>query len=307
MSALAYEASTPALRTTARVYARRKRRIRGSSIAILVFLTMCAAFMSVPLYVVIVTSFKTMEQITMGEIFSLPTTWTLEPWWKAWAEVCAGMTCEGVRHGFFISLAILFPSLVISITLSSVTGYALALWNVRWANSFLFVLFLCAFVPFQIIMIPLVVLIADLGLFGTIWAIAVIHAVLAMPLLTLIFRNFYKDVPQEIINAAIMDSGSFWKIFAEIILPMSGNIMIVVLILMITSVWNDFLIGLTFGGIGTQPMTVILANTVITQRGEVHYNVDMAAALLTAIPPLVVYFGLGKFFVQGITAGAIKG
>jgi glucose/mannose transport system permease protein len=104
-----------------------------------------------------------------------------------------------------------------------------------------------------------------------------------------------------------MDSGSFWRIFAEIVLPMSGNIMIVVLILMITSVWNDFLIGLTFGGIGSQPMTVILANTVITERGAVHYNVDMAAALLTAIPPLVVYFGLGKFFVQGITAGAIKG
>jgi glucose/mannose transport system permease protein len=162
-------------------------------------------------------------------------------------------------------------------------------------------------VPFQIIMIPLVVLTASMGIFGSIWAIAVVHAVLSMPLLTLIFRNFYKDIPVEIINAAIMDSGSFWRIFFEIILPMSGNIMIVVLILMITSVWNDFLIGLTFGGIGTQPMTVILANTVITERGAVHYNVDMAAALLTAIPPLVVYFGLGKFFVQGITAGAIKG
>jgi glucose/mannose transport system permease protein len=217
------------------------------------------------------------------------------------------MTCEGVRHGFFISLAILFPSLFLSIALASVTGYALALWNVRWAGPFLFVLFMCAFVPFQIIMIPLVVLTASIGIYGSIWAIAIVHAVLSMPLLTLIFRNFYKDVPPEIINAAIMDSGSFWRIFAEIILPMSGNIMIVVLILMITSVWNDFLIGLTFGGMGAQPMTVILANTVITERGEVHYNVDMAAALLTAIPPLVVYFGLGKFFVQGITAGAIKG
>jgi glucose/mannose transport system permease protein len=307
MTALAYDSATPAAGTSARVYPRRKRRIRGSSIAILVFLTMCAAFVCIPLYVVIVTSFKTMEQIALGEIFSLPATWTLEPWWKAWAEVCAGMSCEGVRNGFFVSLAILFPSLFLAIALSSVTGYALALWNVRWANSFLFVLFLCAFVPFQIIMIPLVVLIASTGLYGTTWAIAVIHAVLAMPLLTLIFRNFYKDIPPEIINAAIMDSGSFWRIFFEIILPMSGNIMIVVLILMITGVWNDFLIGLTFGGIGSQPMTVILANTVITQRGVVQYNVDMAAALLTAIPPLVVYFGLGKIFVQGITAGAIKG
>lgn len=286
---------------------RRKKRIRGSSIAVLVFLTMMAAFVAVPLYVVFITSFKTMDQIALGEVFAWPTEWTLEPWRKAWSEVCAGMTCEGVSHGFWTSMKILFPSLILSIGVSSVTGYALALWKIRWAGPFLFILFMCAFVPFQIIMIPLVVLNSSIGLYGSIWAVAVVHSILAMPLLTLIFRNFYKDVPEEIINAAIMDCGSFWRIFFEIILPMSANIMIVVLILMITTVWNDYLIGLTFGGVGTQPMTVILANTVITSFGEVQYNVDMAAALLTAIPPLVVYFALGKFFVQGITAGAIKG
>jgi glucose/mannose transport system permease protein len=248
-----------------------------------------------------------MDQIALGEVFAWPTTWTLEPWETAWSEVCAGMTCEGVSHGFWTSLKILFPSLILSIGVSAVTGYALALWKIRWAGTFLFILFLCAFVPFQIIMIPLVVLNASIGLYGTIWSVAVVHSILAMPLLTLIFRNFYKDVPEEIINAAIMDCGSFWRIFFEIIIPMSANIMIVVLILMITTVWNDYLIGLTFGGVGTQPMTVILANTVITSFGAVQYNVDMAAALLTAIPPLVVYFALGKFFVQGITAGAIKG
>ena len=286
---------------------RRKKRIRGSSIAVLVFLTMMAAFVSVPLYVVFVTSFKTMDQIALGEVFAWPTEWTLDPWHKAWSEVCAGMTCEGVSHGFWTSMKILFPSLILSIGVSSVTGYALALWKIRWAGPFLFILFMCAFVPFQIIMIPLVVLNSSIGLYGSVWAVAVVHSILAMPLLTLIFRNFYKDVPEEIVNAAIMDCGSFWRIFFEIILPMSSNIMIVVLILMITTVWKDYLIGLTFGGVGTQPMTVILANTVITSFGEVQYNVDMAAALLTAIPPLVVYFALGKFFVQGITAGAIKG
>jgi glucose/mannose transport system permease protein len=303
------EAANPAARVNAGAvdYPRRRHRIRGSSVAILVFLTMCAAFVAIPLYVIIVTSFKTIDQITLGEIFSLPTTWTLEPWSKAWNTLCTGLACDGIKAGFFNSLAILFPSLFLSISLSAVTGYALALWNVRWAGSFLFILFICAFVPFQIIMIPLIVLVAKAHLFGTIWAIAIVHAVLAMPLLTLIFRNFYKDIPQELMNAAMMDSGSFWRVFGEIILPMSANIMVVVLILMITSVWNDYLIGLTFGGIGAKPMTVILANSVITSRGEVIYNVNMAAALLTAVPPLVVYFALGRFFVQGITAGAIKG
>ncbi len=301
MTAMADTVRTASSRT------RRKKRISGSSVAVMVFLTMCAAFVSIPLYVVFVTSFKTLDQITLGEIFKLPTTWTIEPWIKAWSEVCAGMTCNGVSAGFWTSLKILFPSLLLSIGISSVTGYALALWNIRWAGTFLFILFMCAFVPFQIIMIPLVVLISNLGIFGTIWAVALVHSILAMPLLTLIFRNFYKDIPREIMNAAIMDCGSFWRIFFEIVLPMSANIMVVVLILMITSVWNDYLIGLIFGSVGTQPMTVILANTVITSFGEVKYNVDMAAALLTAIPPLVVYFALGKFFVQGITAGAIKG
>jgi glucose/mannose transport system permease protein len=268
---------------------------------------MCAAFVAIPLYVVIVTSFKPIEEVTLGRIFALPVHWTLTPWYKAWNTLCTGLSCDGIKVGFFNSLAILFPSLVLSIGLSAVTGYALALWNVRWAGTFLFILFICAFVPFQIIMIPLIVLVANLGLYGSVWGIALVHAILTMPLLTLIFRNFYKDIPQELVNAAIMDSGSFWQIFREIILPMSTNIMIVVLILMITTVWNDYLVGLTFGGISAAPMTVILANAVVTSRGEVIHNVNMAAALLTAIPPLVVYFALGRFFVQGITAGAIKG
>ena len=289
------------------LFPRKKKRISGRSIAIIVFLAICAAFFLLPLYVVITTSFKTMDQIRFGEIFSLPMPFTFDAWWTAWENACTGIECNGMKVGFWNSMGILMPSLVLSLALSSVTGYALALWNVKWAGTFLFILFMCAFVPFQIIMIPLIILSASLKVYGTIWGIALVHAVLSMPILTLIFRNYYKGIPQEIMSAAMMDSGSFWRIFVEIILPMSGNILIVVLILQITNVWNDFLIGLTFGGLGTQPMSVVLANVVITSTGEVRYNENMAAALLTAIPPLFIYFVLGKFFVQGITAGAIKG
>jgi len=294
--------------TTAEVmFPRPKKRIRGRQIAILVFLGMVALFFCVPLYVMVVTSFKPMDQIREGAIFSLPRIWTLEAWRFAWFEACSGLTCNGLRGGFWNSLRILVPSLVASISLSAVTGYALALWNVRWAGSFLFLLFLCAFVPFQIIMYPIIIITVKLQLFGSIWGVALVHTVLAMPVLTLIFRNYYKDIPADIIKAAMMDSGSFWRIFLEVILPMSGNILIVILILQITSIWNDFLVGVTFGGVGAQPMTVNLANMVTVSTGTVSYNVNMAAALLTAIPPLVIYFVLGKFFVQGIAAGAIKG
>jgi glucose/mannose transport system permease protein len=248
-----------------------------------------------------------MDQIRQGDVFALPWNWDFSAWWHAWDKACSGTRCQGVKVGFLNSVEILAPSLVLSIGLSSVTGYALALWNVKWANTFLFILFMCAFVPFQIIMVPLIVVTGFLHVYGTVWGIAIVHAALAMPILTLIFRNYYKGIPTEIMSAAMLDSGSFWRVFGEIILPMSGNIMIVVLILQITSIWNDFLVGLTYGGIGTQPMTVILANVVITATGEASYNTDMAAALLTALPPLVIYFLLGRFFVQGITAGAIKG
>lgn len=291
----------------ATIYPRRKRKLRGSTVASYAFLVICALFFLVPLYVIIVTSLKGMPQIIEGEIFSLPREWTVEPWYKAWNTLCTGAECNGIKSGFFNSLQILVPAIVLSLAISSITGYALALWNVKWANTFLFILFMCAFVPFQIIMIPLIILISRSGIYGTYLAVAVVHSILLLPLLTLIFRNFYKDIPQELMSAAMMDSGSFLRVFAEIILPMSGNIMVVVLILVITNVWNDYLVGLTFAGLSAKPMTLILANSVITSRGEVIYNVDMAAALLTAIPPLVVYFGLGRFFVQGITSGAIKG
>lgn len=288
-------------------FPRRRRKLRGSTIATYAFLVICALFFLVPLYVIIVTSLKTMPQIIEGEIFSLPREWTAEPWYKAWNTLCTGAECNGIKSGFFNSLQILMPSIILSLAISSITGYALALWNVKWANTFLFILFMCAFVPFQIIMIPLIIMISRTGLFGTYFGVAVVHTILLLPLLTLIFRNFYKDIPQELMSAAMMDSGSFLRVFVEIILPMSGNIMVVVLILVITNVWNDYLVGLTFAGLSARPMTLILASSVITSRGEVIYNVNMAAALLTAIPPLLVYFGLGRFFVQGITSGAIKG
>ncbi len=289
------------------MFPRRRKRISGRSIAVLVFLTMAAAFFCIPLYVLIVTSFKSMDQIREGAIFSLPTTWSWEAWNYAWNEACSGITCEGLKVGFWNSIRILVPSLVASISLSAVTGYALALWNVRWAGTFLFVLFMAAFVPFQIIMFPLIQLTVRLGIYGSLSAVAFIHTVMGLPILTLIFRNYYKDIPSELIRAAIIDNGGFWRIFGEIILPMSANIMIVVLIMQITHIWNDFLVGVTFGGPGGQPMTVNLANMVTVSTGTVSYNVNMAAALLTAIPPLVIYFVLGKFFVQGISAGAIKG
>lgn len=300
---------TVAQATPARAVApvRRKKKIKPHRVAIFVFLAMAAAFFCVPLYVIVITSLKTMDEIRLGEILALPTVWSFSGWHYAWFEACSGTNCGGLSAGFWNSVRILVPSLILSIALSIVTGYAMALWKVRWANTLLFTMFICAFVPFQVIMFPLIKIAAVLGIFGTTTGIAVVHAALSMPILTLIFTNYYRGIPQELVAAAMIDSGSFWKIFFQIVLPMSGNILVVVLILQVTGIWNDFLVGVTFGGTTAQPMTVVLNNMNASSTSGTSYDVLMAGALLTAAPPLIVYFLLGKFFIQGITAGALKG
>jgi len=285
----------------------RRRKVRPHRVAIFLFLLMAALFFCVPLYVIVVTSLKTMDEIRLGNLLSPPDIWSMAGWHYAWFEACSGTMCEGLKAGFWTSVMILVPSLALSIALAVVTGYAMAIWRVRWANGLLFTMFICAFVPFQIIMFPLIKITAGLGVFGTTFGVAIVHAALAMPILTLIFTNYFRGIPSELIAAAMIDSGSFWKIFFQIVLPMSGNILIVVLILQVTSIWNDFLVGVTFGGTTAQPMTVVLNNMNVSSTSGASYDVLMAGALLTAAPPLIIYFLLGKFFIQGITAGALKG
>jgi glucose/mannose transport system permease protein len=286
---------------------RRTRKALGPKLAVFSFLLMAAAFFCVPLYVIVVTAFKSMDEIRLGNIFSLPQVWTVEGWHYAMFEACSGTVCSGLSMGFFNSLYILAPSLVLSIGIAVVTGYAMAVWKVKWANGLLFTMFVCAFVPFQVIMFPLIKIASTLGVFGSVWGVALVHSALALPILTLIFTNYFRGLPADLMSAAMIDSGSFWVILREVILPMSGNILIVVLILQITGIWNDFLVGATFGGATGQPMTVMLNNMSSTTTSGAIYNVIMAGALLTAAPPLFIYFVLGKFFVQGITAGALKG
>lgn len=290
-----------------RIRARRRSSHLARRIVIVAFLTMAALFFLVPVYVILANSFKPTDEIRQSQIFQLPQHFTLDPWHYAWFQACSGTRCDGLSQGFLNSIEILIPSLILSVSIACLTGYAMAMWKVRWANTLLFVLFVCAFVPFQILMYPLIKTTAFLGIYGTTWGVAFVHAVLALPILTLIFTNYFRGIPSELTAAAMIDSGSFWKIFFEIVLPMSGNIIIVVLILQITGIWNDFLIGITFGGNDSQPMTAILNNMTQTTTSGTQYNVDMAGALLTAATPLILYFALGKFFIQGITAGALKG
>lgn len=279
----------------------------GAKTVTFLVLVFFAVLFALPLYVMIVTSLKSMDEIRMGHIFDWPSHPSLEAWDIAWNHAASGFTSTGLKSGFWNSVLILVPSLAMSVAVSSISGYALAFWKVRVGNLLLSLLLVCAFIPFPIIMYPLIKITAWLGIYNTSFGVSVVHTILALPILTMIFRNFFSSIPTDLIKAARIDGGRFLGTFFHVVLPLSPNIMIVVAILQITGIWNDFLVGLTFGNVQGYPMTVNLNNITQTQTGVRVYNVYMAAALLTAIPPLVIYFLSGKLFIRGITAGAMKG
>jgi glucose/mannose transport system permease protein len=276
-------------------------------IGIYAFLITAAAFFLLPLYVMLVTSLKSMDEIRAGGLFSLPLAATIEPWRQAWSTVCTGAACDGVRAGFWNSVAIAVPSTVIPILLGAVNGYALSFWKPRGANLLFGVLLAGAFIPLQVMIYPLVRLLAAGGIFGTLSGIVLVHTIFGMPLLTLLFRNYYAGVPHELFQAARIDGGGFWRIFLQVMLPMSTPILVVAAIMQVTGVWNDYILGLVFAGRDHLPMTVQLNNVINTTTGTRLYNVNMAATILTAAVPLALYFLSGRWFVRGIAAGAVKG
>ena len=293
--------------TAAEPTGRRPRRFDAGRLGVYAFLVIAALFFLLPLWIMLVTSLKPMAEVRLGNILAWPTELTTQPWVDAWANACTGLECEGIRVGFWNSVRILIPSLIVSILVGAVTGYALSFWRVRGAGLIFGTLLIGAFMPYQIFLYPLVRLFSQAGIYNSLACIVIVHVIFGLPLMTLLFRNYYASLPVELFNAARIDGGGFWTIFYRVILPMSLPILVVATILQVTGIWNDFIFGLTFAGRENLPMTVQLNNIVNSTQGERAYNTDMAATILTALVPLVVYFVSGRWFVRGIAAGAVKG
>lgn len=270
-------------------------------------LVLLALFYLLPLYVMVVTSLKDMAEIRVGNIFAPPVEITFEPWVKAWAEACTGLNCDGLSRGFWNSVRIAVPSVLLSIFIASVNGYALANWRFRGSEVFFAILIFGAFIPYQVMLYPVVIILRTIGLYGTLTGLVVVHSIFGMPILTLLFRNYFVSVPEELFKAARVDGAGFWGIYLRIMLPMSLPIFVVAIILQVTGIWNDFLFGVVYAKPEVYPMTVQLNNIVNSVQGVKEYNVNMAATILTGLVPLVIYFLSGKLFVRGIAAGAVKG
>jgi glucose/mannose transport system permease protein len=286
---------------------RKPKRTTPARWGIYGFLIITALFFALPLYVMIVTSLKPMTEIRLGNILALPDAWTMEAWVKAWFSACTGLNCNGISVGFFNSVKILIPSVFVSILVGSLTGYALSFWRVRGANILFGAMMIVAFIPYQIFLYPLVRVFSFIGLGQSLLTIIIVHTIFGLPTMTLLFRNYFCALPPELYKAARVDGAGFYQIYGRIMMPMAIPMIVAAVILQVTGIWNDFILGLVFSGRDNLPMTVQLNNIVNSTQGERTYNVDMAATMLTALLPLVIYFASGRWFLRGIAAGAVKG
>ena len=267
-----------------------------------------ALYYIAPLYVMIVTSLKTMEEIRQGNLMSLPGEIIFDSWKTAWSGR-GGIDAGNVflRPFFWNSLKMVVPAVAISTFFGALNGYALTKWRFKGDNLlFLAFLFGC-FIPYQAILLPMSRTLGILGISNSISGLVLVHTVYGLSFTTLFFRNYYISIPDEMIKAARIDGAGFFKIFFKVLLPISSPIIVVTVIWQFTNIWNDFLFGSSFSFGEAAPIQVALNNMVLTSTSVKEYNVDMAAAFIAGIPTLIVYVLAGKYFIRGLTAGSVKG
>ncbi|PLZ01556.1 sugar ABC transporter permease [Burkholderia sp. WAC0059] len=270
-------------------------------------LILFALYFLFPLYVMLSTSFKNLDELHRGNMLTLPAHPSFAPWLKAWSGACTGVRCDGMRPFFMNSVRMAIPAVLISSAIGAFNGYVLTHWRFRGADALFTMLLVGCFIPFQAILLPMARFEGYFGLSNTVTGLVLVHVVYGIAFTTMFFRNFYVSVPAELVKAARIDGAGFFLIFTRIMLPLSLPIFMVCLIWQFTQIWNDFLFGIVFSGVDSMPITVALNNLVNTSTGVKEYNVDMAGAIIAALPTLFVYVIAGRYFVRGLTAGAVKG
>ena len=260
-----------------------------------------------PLFVMVVTSLKPLDEIRSGNMLALPVEPTLYAWKKAWGTACVGVTCEGIKGYFWNSISMVVPAVAISTVLGALNGYVLTKWRFPGHKIVFGMMLFACFIPFQAVLIPMARVLGLIGLSNSTSGLVLTHVVYGLGFTTLFFRNYYEAFPDELVKSAQIDGAGFFRIFSRILLPSSGPIIVVTVIFQFTNIWNDFLFGVSFASGGGAPMTVALNNIVSSSTGVKEYNVDMAAAMYAALPTLIVYVVAGRYFVRGLMAGAVKG
>ena len=268
-----------------------------------------AVFYLLPLVVMLITSFRSYEEIRMGQLLAWPQSWSLQGWTQAWSEAQIGARTEkGLQPYFINSFQIVIPAVAVSCVMGAINGYILSFWRFKYSELFFAALLFGCFLPFQSILLPMSLTLGWFNLSGTLTSLICVHVIYGLPFTTLFFRNFYVALPSEPVKAAKIEGAGFWQIFVRIILPQSTPMIVVSITWQFTMIWNDFLFGVVFSDPDSQPITVGLNNLVnVADGGVKRYNIEMAGALIAAIPTLLVYIFSGKYFVKAFVNGSMKG
>jgi glucose/mannose transport system permease protein len=263
----------------------------------LVFLFLCMLFFLMPLYVMVVTGLKDSTHVSLSTMWNLPVRLTGGGFAEAWQRLVPNL-------GNSLMLAI--PATVISAIIGSINGYLFAKWKFPGANVVFAFLVFGMFIPYQSILIPLIQWLQSIHLYGTIWGLITVHVIYGLPITSLIFRNYFANLPDELLEAARIDGAGLIRIFTRVMLPLAKPAFVVVGIFQFTNIWNDFLFGVTIlPNPQAQPVTVALNN--LSGTYSVDWNVVMAGAVVAALPTALVYIFLGRYFIRGLLAGSVKG
>lgn len=265
-----------------------------------------AALYLVPLAVVILNSLRSTEEIAQTSMIGWPKEWILGNYVAAWADYCIAQTCSGIRPYMWNSALITIPATILSTLLGAVAGYAISLWRFRGDTWIFGIVTLGVFLPGQMRLIPWTIVLRDLGLTNTLIGLVLIHTIQGMSFTTLFCRNYYIAIPTDLMKAARIDGAGFFRTFWRIVLPLSPPILIVTVIWQFTHIWNEFLYGVTFTTGTQQPVTAALIALSTAVADIPQHGIQSAAVVIAALPTLLVYLFGGRYFVRGLTAGAVK-
>lgn len=261
-----------------------------------VLLLFFLAVVLVPAYVLVVTSFKPAVETSASQAWLPPEAWTLDGWRTAW---------ESLKDPLLRTFSLAIPVSIMSSVLGSMNGFVLSRWRFPYANVVFAFLLFGMFIPYQAVMIPLVQLMRDIGVANGIPSLIIVHTIFGLPICTLIFRNYYESIPNDLIEAARVDGAGMLGTYVRIILPLSAPGFVVTVIWQFTSVWNDFLFAIFLSNTRNGPVTIALNALAGGQLSN--YAASMAGAMIASVPTLVVYIILGRYFVSGLMSGSVKG
>src|ERR1700722_10503115 len=281
-------------------------RLGLSRIAILAALILLPAFFLVPLLVVVLNSLRSTADINHAGVIALPSELMWSNFSRTWSSYCIAERCSGIQPYFWNSMRMVIPATIVSTLLGALNGYSLSLWRFRGDTIVFGIMTLGVFLPEQMRLVPWVIVLRDLGLFNTITGLVLIHTVQGISFTTLFCRNYYISIPADLLKAARIDGAGYFRIFWRIVLPLSPPILIVTVIWQFTGIWNEYLYGVTFSTGENQPITAALIALSARLSEAPQYGEQSAAVLIAAAPTLLIYLIGGRYFLRGLTAGAVK-